>query len=155
MLVLLQDLEDAGRRRMAGLARGAGRGGNPDAIAIDMDLLVRDRHDDQQRTTGRALRKPVELAILEVFCIFVDQRGQTRSGSEPEPHGSDGAAGKLVKATACDDHRGPQYDFVRFGLLQIFAKRCIRAGTLSGSMASEVSQLRKATNRASCARLFR
>jgi hypothetical protein len=71
VLVLLQDLEHAGGRAVAGLAGGAGGGRDADAIAIDMHQLVRDRHDDDDGSALRALRKPVELAILQVIGELV------------------------------------------------------------------------------------
>ena len=70
VLVLLQDREHARRRRMPRLAGGAGRHGDADAVAINIDALVRDRHDDRHRPLGRALRVPGVLAGLHVLEVI-------------------------------------------------------------------------------------
>ena len=66
VLVLLQDLEHAGRRCVAELAGRAGRGGDAHAVAVDVDPLIGERDDDEDRAARRAVGIPVELAVLEL-----------------------------------------------------------------------------------------
>ncbi len=58
---------------MAGLSGRTGGGRDPDAIAIDVNLLIGERDDDQQRPAGRSFGKPVEFAVPQVLGIFGDE----------------------------------------------------------------------------------
>jgi hypothetical protein len=92
VLVLLQDHEHAGRRAVAGLAGGAGGHADLDAVAVDVDELVRDRDDEDDRALRREVRLPDELAGLE--RAGVDNAASLRvgigdSGRSGEPGGGE------------------------------------------------------------------
>ena len=72
VLVLLQDREDAGRRRMPLLSGGARREPDPGAVAIDVNELIRNRNDDGDRTLRRQFRIPTELAGLQLVGFLRD-----------------------------------------------------------------------------------
>jgi hypothetical protein len=57
---------------MSGLARGAGRDTDANAIAIDMNALVGNGDDDCNRSGWRSLRMPGELTWLEVADLLVE-----------------------------------------------------------------------------------
>ena len=95
VLVLLQNLEDAGRRPVAELAGRAGRGGDPHAVAVDVHELVGQRDDDEDRTARRALGIPGEFAVLELLGVFVDALGERRREGEGR-RGDRGGAAELT-----------------------------------------------------------
>ncbi len=82
VLVLLQDLEHAGRRRVAELAGRAGRGGDAHPVAINIEPLVGKRDDDDDRPARRAVGIPVEFAVRELIGGLVDELRQR--GTEPQ-----------------------------------------------------------------------
>ena len=58
VLVLLQDDEDPGRRRVPRLAARAGRDRDPHPVAVDVHQLLGQRHDHRDRPLRRALGMP-------------------------------------------------------------------------------------------------
>ncbi len=76
VLVLLQDLEHAGRRSVAEFAGRTGRSGDADPIAIDIHPLIGQRDDGDDRAALRAVGIPVELAVGELFGVFIDPLGE-------------------------------------------------------------------------------
>jgi hypothetical protein len=73
-LGLVEDGEDAGRRRMSRLAGGAGRHADQDAVAKDEDELPRDQDDDGDRPLWRARGMPDELPRLEAGEVWIGAR---------------------------------------------------------------------------------
>jgi transposase len=78
-------------RSAAGAVR---RTGDASAVAVNVHALIRDRHDDGDRTDRRALRVPSELAGLE-FVDFLDQDlregAPAAEGSRGKGHRPDGS----------------------------------------------------------------
>src|SRR3984885_13129283 len=94
VLVLLQDLEHAGRGSVAELAGRARRGGDAHAIAVDIHPLIGERDDGDNRAGCRAVGVPVELAGGELLGVFIDALGKRRA--ERQRGGRDRNAAELT-----------------------------------------------------------
>ena len=70
LALLLQDLEDAGRRAVAGLAGRAGRGADLDAPSVDVDALLGDRDDDDDGARRCAVGLPFEVCEKAFRSLF-------------------------------------------------------------------------------------
>jgi len=72
MAVLLQNLEYASRRAVAGASRGTRRDSDANAIALDMHTLVGQRNDNSNGTRRGSLRMPCKFAWLQLVDFLYD-----------------------------------------------------------------------------------
>ena len=85
---------------MAEFAGRAGRGGDAHAVAIDIDPLIGQRDDGDDRAALRAVGIPVELAVRELFGVFVDALG--KRGGERQCGGRGRDAAELTAVHSVD-----------------------------------------------------
>ena len=68
---------------MAGRSSRASRNSYSDAVAIDMDALIRHGDHDRDRSCRRTLGMPSEFACLELIDFFVDLLSESAAKQRP------------------------------------------------------------------------
>ncbi len=73
---------------MAGRSSRAGRNSYSDAVAIDMDALIRHRDHDRDRSGRRTLGMPREFTWLELVDFFVDLLSESAAKQRRKTRGA-------------------------------------------------------------------